>query len=104
MGSFDVSFVAASYAAYIIIPLVLLLGGYRLLFHPLRKYPGPLLARLTNAYGGYFAIKKRLHLETYQNFQKYGKSANETFRVSSSLLTGMDDRSRRQAGAKSACV
>ncbi|RYP89948.1 hypothetical protein DL770_003928 [Monosporascus sp. CRB-9-2] len=64
--------VLLAYAAYIIIPLCLLLASSRLLFHPLRSYPGPLLARLTDAYAAYFAIRKRLHIVTYQNFQKYG--------------------------------
>ncbi|KAI0195916.1 cytochrome P450 [Astrocystis sublimbata] len=41
-------------------------------FDPLRTYPGPLVARFTNAYAGYYAIRKCLHLTTYHNFQKYG--------------------------------
>ncbi|KAF2964129.1 hypothetical protein GQX73_g9454 [Xylaria multiplex] len=51
---------------------LLFLTASRLIFHPLRNYPGPLLARLTDAYPGYFAIRKCLHLKTYYNFQKYG--------------------------------
>jgi cytochrome P450 len=54
------------------VPLCILVGSFRLLFHPLRNYPGPLIARLTDAYGGFFAMRRRLHLVTYQNFQKYG--------------------------------
>ncbi|XDG06326.1 hypothetical protein ABKA04_005941 [Annulohypoxylon sp. FPYF3050] len=72
MDFLDISFKTAAYAAYIIIPCWLLLGSIRLFFHPLRNYPGPLLARFTDAYGGFFAIKKCLHLVTYHNFQKYG--------------------------------
>ncbi|KAI1085856.1 cytochrome P450 [Whalleya microplaca] len=72
MASLDVLFTAAAYAAYFIVPWFLLLGCFRLLFHPLRSYPGPLFAKLTDAYGGYFAIRKCLHLATYQNFQIYG--------------------------------
>ncbi|KAI9166344.1 Cytochrome P450 monooxygenase atnE [Paramyrothecium foliicola] len=45
---------------------------YRLAFHPLSKYPGPLLSRLTNGYSGYHAIRRRLHLATYADHLKYG--------------------------------
>ncbi|KAI1126516.1 cytochrome P450 [Nemania abortiva] len=60
-----------TYLVACVIPFILF-SASRLVFHPLRKYPGPLLARLTDAYAGYFAIKKCLHLTTYHNFQKYG--------------------------------
>ena len=43
------------------------------MFHPLRKYPGPILAKLTDAYGGIHAIRQRFHLVTYDAHQKYGK-------------------------------
>lgn len=71
----------------------ILLVSSRLIFHPLRDYPGPLFARLTDAYGGYFALKKRLHLVTYQNFQDYG----ENIKTVSGTLTNhvaLDNRSR----------
>ncbi|KAI1371358.1 cytochrome P450 [Hypoxylon crocopeplum] len=61
-----------AYAIYIIIPWFLLLCIFRLLLHPLRGYPGPFFARLTDAYGGYCAMRKCLHLTTYENFKKYG--------------------------------
>ncbi|RCI08481.1 hypothetical protein L249_8805 [Ophiocordyceps polyrhachis-furcata BCC 54312] len=60
-------------AAPVLLSLLLLYVGYNLLLHPLSRYPGPFAAKLTNAYGTYFAIQKRLHLTTHQNFQKYGK-------------------------------
>lgn len=50
-----------------------LILGYRVFLHPLRKYPGPFLARLTDEYGGYHGLTKRLHLKTYNNHLKYGK-------------------------------
>lgn len=56
-------------------------GSFRLLFHPLRNYPGPLFGRLTNAYAGYFSIKKSFHIVTYQNFQKYGNRPKYRVRV-----------------------
>ncbi|KAI4858580.1 cytochrome P450 [Hypoxylon rubiginosum] len=45
---------------------------YRLLLHPLSDYPGPLVAKLTDGYGGYHASRKRLHLATYHDHLKYG--------------------------------
>ncbi|KAH7317159.1 cytochrome P450 [Stachybotrys elegans] len=45
---------------------------YGLLFDPLRHIPGPFLARMTDAYAGWFAFGKTLHIATYHNFQKYG--------------------------------
>lgn len=44
----------------------------RLALDPLKKFPGPLAARITNGYGGFYALKRRLHLETYKNNLKYG--------------------------------
>ncbi|KAI1320140.1 cytochrome P450 [Xylariaceae sp. FL0255] len=46
--------------------------SYRLLLHPLRKYPGPLIAQASDAYCGYFAVKRCLHLQTYKNLLRYG--------------------------------
>ncbi|KAH7308442.1 cytochrome P450 [Stachybotrys elegans] len=62
----------AAYAAGIILPLCLVFASLRLLFHPLRNYPGPLIAKFTDAYAGYYAYKRSIHLATFQDFQKYG--------------------------------
>ncbi|KAK9784604.1 hypothetical protein SCARD494_12656 [Seiridium cardinale] len=51
--------------------LQLSLSTYRLLLHPLRKYPGPFLAKLSDVYGGYFAVARRLHLQTYRDHLQY---------------------------------
>ncbi|CAM1504056.1 Fc.00g016470.m01.CDS01 [Cosmosporella sp. VM-42] len=61
----------------------LLLGGgllytvglvvYRVFFHPLAKYPGPFLAKITDAYQLYHAYKGDRHLEFWRMHQKYGK-------------------------------
>ncbi|KAI1264187.1 cytochrome P450 [Xylariaceae sp. FL1019] len=48
------------------------LWAYRLLLHPLRKYPGPLFAQVSDAYCGYFAARRCLHLQTYKNLLQYG--------------------------------
>lgn len=62
----------------------LCLLGHKILLHPLRNYPGPLVAKFTDGYAGYFAIKKRLHLVTYRDHLKYGKYA---FLLSNELVT-----------------
>ncbi|KAI1127898.1 cytochrome P450 [Nemania abortiva] len=69
MAIFDslTSYLASAIALYV--GLVL---SYRVLLHPLRQYPGPLPAKLSGMYSGFFAIKRRLHLETYKNHLKYG--------------------------------
>lgn len=54
---------------------ILLVGAfasYRVLLHPLRRYPGPILAKLTAWYAGYHAIKCDLHLEVAENHKNYG--------------------------------
>ncbi|XXH03795.1 hypothetical protein Hte_010201 [Hypoxylon texense] len=48
------------------------LACYRLLLHPLRAYPGPFVAKLSDAYNGYFAAKRSLHLVAHRNHVKYG--------------------------------
>ncbi|KAI1127292.1 cytochrome P450 [Nemania abortiva] len=63
---------AARYAVAMILPLALLIGTYRLAFHPLRGYPGPFIAKLTDAYGGYQVKRKRLHLKAHSDLRKYG--------------------------------
>ncbi|KAK8127179.1 Isotrichodermin C-15 hydroxylase [Apiospora sp. TS-2023a] len=47
-------------------------ASYRLLLHPLRRYPGPFLAKLTDAYAGLFAARKRLHLVVLGLHEKHG--------------------------------
>ncbi len=64
--------VLATYAAVILLPLALYILIYRLAFDPLRGFRGPFIARFTDAYAGYHAVRRRLHLQTYSDLQQYG--------------------------------
>ncbi|KAI0158138.1 cytochrome P450 [Xylariaceae sp. FL1272] len=61
------------YAAVAFVVYFFVIWTYNILFHPLRSYPGPFLARLSNTYGAYHALLRRLHLATRQNHLRYGK-------------------------------
>ncbi|KAI1101332.1 cytochrome P450 [Jackrogersella minutella] len=63
---------ATKYVLYGLISLIVVYLSYQVLLHPLRSYPGPLLAKFTNGYTGFFAIKRILHIEIWRNHQKYG--------------------------------
>ncbi|KAL7271634.1 hypothetical protein RUND412_005589 [Rhizina undulata] len=54
---------------------VYLLGlfTYRIFFHPLAKYPGPFLAKITGLYGLYHAWKGDRHIANYEAHLKYGE-------------------------------
>ncbi|KAK8076208.1 cytochrome P450 [Apiospora phragmitis] len=45
---------------------------YLAFFHPLAKYPGPFLAKFTDAYGAYHGWKGDIHLDMWRAHQKYG--------------------------------
>lgn len=45
---------------------------YRLFFHPLSKYPGPLLGRLTRLYGAYHSLYGDGHIDMHRCHLKYG--------------------------------
>ncbi|KAJ2993260.1 hypothetical protein NUW58_g1896 [Xylaria curta] len=64
--------VAAKYVAGATVTYWLLVFGYRIFLHPLSKYPGPFVAKLTDGYAGFYAGLQRLHLVTQRNHYKYG--------------------------------
>ncbi|KAI0127098.1 cytochrome P450 3A31 [Xylariales sp. AK1849] len=45
---------------------------YLTFFHPLAKYPGPLLAKFTNAYAAYHGWKGDIHLDMWKCHRRYG--------------------------------
>ncbi|RDW60060.1 putative cytochrome P450 67 [Coleophoma crateriformis] len=62
-----VYFLSATFVAYLFF-----LAAYRLTFHPLAKYPGPFLAKITDWYSVYHAWKGDRHLEFWRCHEKYG--------------------------------
>ncbi|PVH92930.1 hypothetical protein DM02DRAFT_500110, partial [Periconia macrospinosa] len=45
---------------------------YRVFLHPLSKYPGPLIGKITDWYSVYHCVKGDRHLDFYLLHQKYG--------------------------------
>ncbi|OTA96263.1 hypothetical protein M434DRAFT_393110 [Hypoxylon sp. CO27-5] len=62
----------AKYGALLLLPYCFLLFSYRVFFHPLRNFPGPLAAKVSDFYAGSHALSRRLHLTTYLDLKKYG--------------------------------
>jgi cytochrome P450 len=60
------------YITYIGTFLTLFVLSYRLLLHPLRKYPGPTLAKLTDLYSAVLAIQRRIPLVVWELHEKHG--------------------------------
>ncbi|RYO91775.1 hypothetical protein DL762_001994 [Monosporascus cannonballus] len=85
MSSFvDIILVTAKNGALFLVTYCLVLWGYRLFLHPLSKYPGPLLAKLSDAYAGYFVLRQKLHLQTSKSHMKYDIYLND--RVAKSFV------------------
>ncbi|OCL05749.1 cytochrome P450 [Glonium stellatum] len=62
------SAISLSFALYVFVVII-----YRLTLHPLAKYPGPFLAKITDCYLAYHAWKGDRHLEYWRCHEKYGK-------------------------------
>ncbi|KAI0157247.1 benzoate 4-monooxygenase cytochrome P450 [Xylariaceae sp. FL1272] len=71
MGVLD-GFTLKGYIAAAVVTYYIGLFGYRLLLHPLSRYPGPLVAKITDGYGGLYALKRELHLKTWEDHQRFG--------------------------------
>ncbi|KAJ5674928.1 Cytochrome P450 E-class group I [Penicillium maclennaniae] len=77
-----VKIVPLTFLAYVLAIIV-----YRIWFHPLAKFPGPVLAKVTNLYGGYFAWKGDLHVDMLRCHEKYGVTSFDTHPIVSSFNT-----------------
>ncbi|KAI1748763.1 cytochrome P450 [Xylaria castorea] len=67
---------SGTYPQYIL--LILLVSAicflcYRIVLHPLSRYPGPTSGRLSSLYAVYYAFKGELHLQTLDAHAKYGE-------------------------------
>ncbi|MCJ1261146.1 hypothetical protein MMC22_001010 [Lobaria immixta] len=51
---------------------IIVISVYRLTFHPLAKYPGPWLSKVTDAPGAYHVGQGRLHIETEKAHRQLG--------------------------------
>lgn len=63
---------ALHYSIVTLASVCALCTAYQLLLNPIRRYPGPIVARLTDAYDGFHAFKGDLHLAAWRNHQQYG--------------------------------
>lgn len=59
-------------ALLLLLSYIFLLAAYRLTFHPLAKYPGPWLAKLTELYPLYHSIVGDRHLTFWRLHEKHG--------------------------------
>ena len=56
-------------------------------FHPLARYPGPLLAKITRWYWTLIALRGRQHVETLRLLELYGDAIRVGKRTSSTLIS-----------------
>lgn len=66
-----------------LISLFTSIGAYRIFFHPLRQFPGPVVAKITKFYGPYTARNGQMHIEQNKLFKKSG----DIVRIGNSNLT-----------------
>lgn len=67
-GLFASSAIFATYLVSLFTSMVV----YRVFFHPLRRFPGPLAAKVSKFYGLYNARNGQMHIEQNKLFKKYG--------------------------------
>ncbi|KAI9811993.1 MAG: hypothetical protein M1827_004885 [Pycnora praestabilis] len=66
------NFQLAAFLAILSLGYVTAVATYRLTLHPLAKYPGPLLGKITEAYSVYQAWTGRRHINFWDLHQQYG--------------------------------
>ncbi|KAL5119058.1 hypothetical protein ACEQ8H_002982 [Pleosporales sp. CAS-2024a] len=77
--------VGAGLLAYLLCNVV-----YNVYFHPYAKYPGPVLAKVTDLYAGYHAWKGDIHLDMWRCHQVYGdKVRYAPNRLNINTVTGL---------------
>ena len=62
----------ATIALLCVVFYIVIVVTYRLYFHPLSKYPGPWLAKITDLYPLYHAWNSDRHLTFWRCHEKYG--------------------------------
>ncbi|KAI1355100.1 cytochrome P450 [Xylaria sp. FL0043] len=72
MSVMQLGLTLAKYIALILLPYFAFAIGYRIFLHPLRSYPGPVLAKISDVYAGRHAIAMQLHLRTFLDLKNYG--------------------------------
>ncbi|KAI1259224.1 cytochrome P450 [Xylariaceae sp. FL1019] len=72
MSSVSLGFTFLEYALLLLLPFMVLLVVNRIFFHPLRAYPGPIVAKISDIYTGFYALGMRLNVVTYRDLKKYG--------------------------------
>ena len=68
-------------------PQLILVWIYRVTFHPLAKYPGPWLAKVSDFYGAYHNVMGRLHTETEVSHRRYGTFTSKKFPIRNNLTS-----------------
>ncbi|KAH9908627.1 cytochrome P450 [Xylariomycetidae sp. FL2044] len=68
----DSTIAAIPYFGYGLVALALLMISYEYLLHPLRNFPGPFIAKFTNGYGAFHAMRRSLHIVTWREHLRYG--------------------------------
>ncbi|KAG8163916.1 hypothetical protein KVR01_005834 [Diaporthe batatas] len=96
MSNFDLLYTWATYIVLLVLSCLPLLSVYRSFLHPLRRYPGPWLAKITDGYGGYNATRMRLHLAVKRDLDKYGpvyrQGPNRLVFNTATALKGLSNR------------
>ncbi|KAI8632409.1 cytochrome P450 [Xylariaceae sp. FL1651] len=91
-----------SLATYFLGPLAFFIIVHRLTSHPLNKFPGPAVARVTDGYAGYHAARRQLHLATYRDHERYGPVVRQgPDRLVFNTLTALHDIYLNQRVTKS---